>query len=474
MPTTNGNRPILDIPRWEMLGQTPTQPSIGHFFSTCPHHTQLMLFAAAASATGMHLYNPSTDGFHNIENPSLGGSGITFGSHGACTAIGPSGTASANGSTTTINTNLTLVRNLAGYRIHITSGPAAGDVRVIASNTIGANAVITVTTAFSASTTTATTYRLITPRWYVMSGGSTVATSFRYYDYALGTWTNASSNTLPFTPSNSLQIVTTPSWYHSDFLSFATGTATSAGLNTLSNSAKNWATNQWTNHQVRIVGGTGAGQIRTISANTGTQLTVSANWTTTPDATSTYSIEGNDDYLYVTGNAATATHRLTLSTGTWTTMGARAQATGNGVTAHWVWGHPSPAWTDENNILNGRYIYSFEGNSNSNINRYDIAANSWSTVTWSKGSSLTITTGSKAAHKNGHLYLYFNNSQRVYEFDCGLNEMSGYGFCPLNVTSETANYVAEICTYKDGATEIPYFYLGQNGTFNLMRMMILQ
>jgi hypothetical protein len=43
-------------------------------------------------------------------------------------------------------------------------------------------------------------------------------------------------------------------------------------------------------YQVRIVSGTGAGQSRTITSNTATQLTVAPNWATPPDHTSQYEI----------------------------------------------------------------------------------------------------------------------------------------------------------------------------------------
>lgn len=68
------------------------------------------------------------------------------------------------------------------------------------------------------------------------------------------------------------------------------GTATAGTTGTLSNSAKAWTVNQWADHHIRIISGTGTGQTRTIASNTATVLTVSTNWTINPDATSVYSI----------------------------------------------------------------------------------------------------------------------------------------------------------------------------------------
>lgn len=72
-------------------------------------------------------------------------------------------------------------------------------------------------------------------------------------------------------------------------------TGTSSGSNTattLNDTTKNWPTNIFVNSIVTITAGTGLGQQGTITANTGTQVTInSANpWVNIPDATSTYEI----------------------------------------------------------------------------------------------------------------------------------------------------------------------------------------
>jgi hypothetical protein len=68
----------------------------------------------------------------------------------------------------------------------------------------------------------------------------------------------------------------------------ATGTATSATSNTLTNTAANFA--GLADRIVYITGGTGAGQSRGIRAVTTTTLTIWGTWDTTPDSTSTYTI----------------------------------------------------------------------------------------------------------------------------------------------------------------------------------------
>lgn len=89
-------------------------------------------------------------------------------------------------------------------------------------------------------------------------------------------------------------------------LGFDAGTATSGAASTLTDSTKAWATNRWANYAVRILAGTGAGQIRPIVSNTATALTIVGAWETNPDATSVYSIQGDPDkaVMFVGGIAA--------------------------------------------------------------------------------------------------------------------------------------------------------------------------
>jgi prepilin-type N-terminal cleavage/methylation domain-containing protein len=60
---------------------------------------------------------------------------------------------------------------------------------------------------------------------------------------------------------------------------------------TLHDTSKTWAPGNFTtSYTIRIISGTGAGQSRSIGANTSTQLTVSSAWSTLPDSSSFYVI----------------------------------------------------------------------------------------------------------------------------------------------------------------------------------------
>lgn len=72
------------------------------------------------------------------------------------------------------------------------------------------------------------------------------------------------------------------------------GTATAGTATTLTDGGQAWTTNEFQSLVLTIAKGTGAGQTRIISSNTGTVITVSTSFTATPDTTSQYTIEGGD------------------------------------------------------------------------------------------------------------------------------------------------------------------------------------
>lgn len=66
--------------------------------------------------------------------------------------------------------------------------------------------------------------------------------------------------------------------------------ATGGGADTLADTAQTWTPDEHIGRAVIIISGTGAGQIRTITDNDATSLTVDENWSTNPDSTSHYVI----------------------------------------------------------------------------------------------------------------------------------------------------------------------------------------
>lgn len=478
MPTTQGNRKILDLKRWEFCTPAPAATTAGAFIATSQHYRQQQLYVT--SNTTAWLYLPEEDAWVTLPSPALAG---TFGAGAAgvgCgfstgTTVGASSLTATGGTTSTIVTNQTLARDLRGFSVHILAGPNAGAVLTISSNTIGANAVITVPTqasAFSASTV----YRLMTPRWFVVGSGTLAAGSFKSYDFATNTWNTLSNTGLPATLGTDGRLVSTPSWDFNGFVSMATGTATAGAATTLTNSAKNWTVNQWTNYQVRITGGTGAGQIRTISSNTATALTVSAAWTTNPDATSVYAIEGNDDFVYYLGNNAVTLYRYSVSANTWTTLAptaARAAAPSTGMSGHWIYNAVDTAWQDENAIINGRRIYSLRAGAGSVLDYYDIAANSWVSGVAYAPASETFTTGTKYALIGGVLYIHKDATGRWLRLNFVTGEMDGWSTMTYTQGTAVIGDTSWMVQYVDGATTIRYVYKILNTTNVLLRAMVI-
>lgn len=475
MPTTNGNRKILDLKRWEFCTPAPTAKVAGSFIASSRHYRQQQLFVA--SLTTAWLYNPNEDGWVQVPSPALAGT-LAAGASGCAAGFSTGTTLAASltatgGTTTTIITNQTLARDLRGYSVQILSGPNAGVTLTIVSNTIGASATITVPVQGSAFTAS-TVYRLLTPTWFVLGSGTLAAGSFRKYDLATNTWTTLSITGLPAAIGTDGKLVSTPSWMDIGHLNFATGTATSGGASTLTETGKTWTVNQWANSQVLIVSGTGAGQIRTIASNTADTLTTSAVWTTNPDATSVYAIQGNDDFMYYIGNNAVTMYRYAISTNTWSTLSpgvARAGAPVAGMSGHWVWGATETDWSNESAILNGRYIYSFRG-TGALIDRYDIAANSWAAITYSPATE-TFGAGSTYALVDGDIFVSKESTGRYFRFKCATSEMDGWNTLLYPNGAALVGDTTFDATYFDGATEIHYVYSLLNTSTVLVRQMLI-
>ena len=474
MPTTNGNRKILDLKRWEFCAPLPAATVAGSCISSSRHFRQQQLYLRGQNEA--YIYNPAEDGWVTLPAAALAaavgaGTCVTAAAWSIGTATAASSLTATGGTTSTIITNQTLARDLRGYRVHILAGPNAGAVLDIVSNTVAANATITVPTqasAFSASTV----YRLLTPVWYVCVNGSTAAASFRKYDYATNTWTTLAN--MPIAFATDAKLVATPSIVDGMFRSFGTGTATSATATTLVQTGKTWTASQWINAQVRITAGTGAGQIRTITGNTADTLTV-ATWTTTPDATSQYAIEGNDDFLYLLGNNAVTLYRYSIAANTWSTLtpgAARAAAPGAGMSAHWVHSAEGTDWNNESAIINGRWIYSLQGAATGALHRYDIAGNTWQTVTYSPASE-TFATGSKYALHNGLLYIQKDATGRWFALDFVRSELFPWSTMLYPQSTAIVGDTAFDVIYKDGATDIYYVYVALNSTTILLRQQIV-
>jgi hypothetical protein len=465
---TQNNKPLLHRKEWQFMTPAPAATVAAAFIAFDPNDVQnLALYVV--SNTVAYLYHHDEDAWVQIASPALAG---TFGA-GACgTTYRWSNTVTANGgSTTTATTTASITGLCIGRTIRFLTGANAGVEATITGAIIVPGGTSTIQFAALGSAVVNTdTFVVDTGLFLVLGAGTLAAGSFRSYDPLTATWTSLANAGLPATWGAEGALVTT-----SGISQFATGTATAGAATTLTNSGKAWATNQWTNFQVRITGGTGRGQIRNISSNTGTALTV-PTWTTNPDATSTYAIEANDDFAYLVGNNAVAMYRYSRSANTWTTMApttARAAAPSTGASLNWVGKTGDANWAAENAILDGRYLYSLRGGASTVIDRFDIAggtagAGAWQALTY-PGAAETFTTGSSADWSGRYLYIRKDATNRFFKFSLRGNYME-----PLstNLYLDGAALLGKKTWVKDydGTDTLKWVYALRNSGTELHRL----
>lgn len=171
------------------------------------------------------------------------------------------------------------VNQWKGYHVKITSGVGVGQTRTIASNT--ATQLTILSTEPWATTPTTSGYQ-------VLSMAAVVYTHLpepTKVEVSVADW---KATVAAFDETNQSAIDTGSNWSTSpDETGMSTGSNTSSTLN---DTGKAWTVNQWKGREVKLTGGTGAGQLRRVVSNTATQLTVTPTWSPTPDGTSVYRI----------------------------------------------------------------------------------------------------------------------------------------------------------------------------------------
>jgi len=483
MATTVNLRKLMHRKAWEFCTPSPLSPGNGSFvvsdkFNVLPGSSAYFI----GGASSIYRYDGDEDAWLQLPNSGIAGT-FGAGSCGEFRGLGAMGgvftqTATA-GSTTTITTNRTITRLLAGQRIRVIAGSGIGYDGTILSNTIGANAVITVSVASAVAFDATTQYQVYSGSIWFFNAGST-AVGFSVYDIATNSWTAKSVTGLPTAWGTDGMLVSTTG----AAASFASGTATGGTTTTLVNSGKNWNTNQWANYQVRFTGGTGKGQIAKIASNTATTLTISTV-AVAPDATTTYSIEGDDDAFYLMGNNAVTLYKYIVSTNTWSTLTpgvARAAAMAAGATANWIDGVST--WVLPSNeaaaaisgtslyAQNGRYIYSFRGGGSSALDVYDIAANTWFSLSYGNQNE-TFTTGSANTDFGGSIYILKEATGRVFRFDIGDNILRAFG---TNVHPQASTVTGQkifVLPYVDGETRVNFLYFMQHYRSELLRLLVV-
>lgn len=461
-----------------MMTPTPIATAAGAFV-IAPDSGNFNNALLVSSATVHYLYNHDEDGWMQVPSGALAGAFAA----GACGVYHPwSITYTATGGSTTSVTVAAATHNITGRAVgqqieFISAGTASGYTSTITGiiNNAGAG---TITLQFSDTMPTAIlnthTFRLLTGKFFVLNAYASLAAGvFKVLDLATMGWQASLGTTnLPAAWGTDGKLVTAYNYGEN----FATGTISSATATTLTVTGKTWTVNQWTNYEVRITGGTGIGQYRAIASNTADTLTVAA-WTVQPDATSTYTIQANSDWLYLIGNNAVTMYRYSISANTWTVMApttARAAAPGLGMSGNAIGVSGDANWAAESAILDGRYIYSLRGGAGAILDRFDIAggtagAGAWVAVTYI--GTETFTTGSSAFPMGEFIYVRQNATNRFFKYSVVDNAMR-----PLNTnlfTDGAALLGHKIWVKNYGGTQtIKWLYSLQNTGTALHRLML--
>ena len=435
MAEAQNNVKILNRKEWQTMMPADTITALGGFVVN--DNANIGRFAMyVISATVHYLYDHEEDNWLPIASGAFSPA-IAAGACGCYSDWSPAYTATG-GSTTTITVALN-THNINGYAVgkyvEFLSGTAAnlGQRREItAISTTGvAGSTITLTIAAAPGAVVNTdTFRINSGSFFIFTSG-VLATSFKRFDIATMSWgSSLSIAVLAATWGTDGRMVTTGMYG----VSYDSGTASAGGATTLTDGTKSWATDQWISYQVRITGGTGVGQIRPITDSTGTVLTVAA-WTTAPDATSTYVIEGDENAIYLFGNNAVTVPKYSISANTWANITPTTARAGNaiaGMTADFIGVTGNTGWADITNIKNGRYIYSFRGATSVldrlNLNGGTAGVPTWEVITY-QPSLATFATGVGSEWASGTSDIYIAKEgtaaipQRIYRFDVVGNTM---------------------------------------------------
>lgn len=465
------------------------------------------------------------------------------------------GKATAGASTTlTDSTKAWATNRWTNYFVRVLHGTGIGQTRIIASNT---STVLTVQNAWTTTpdSTSVFTIQSNPETLYLVSGGnaailmhnmdSQVATFGRQIDWGIARGASAtvgglhpvaiasatwSANVATVTTAHAHQFrvgdsatvagITTATSLNGTFtiatvassttFTYAlTGSGspavTAQSTTTLTDSTKNWTTNE---HAGRVVhmntgaitaaSGTATGQVVRIASNTATTLTFAATVTAPTNGVSRYSIARGDaigtlDFGVATGTQSTTTiqdttkswtvniwagrrvrvltsggpieviiasntaNTLTVSTITLpvTTVTQyvilEGNAKGLGTNANWAFGTSNAAFR-------GRYMFILRGGAAYGFERVDLTTDRISVINTAPLSE-TLTTGSMTAYDGGdRIYFHKDATQRVYSIDVVTGKINGASVYPYAAPTAVIGNRMEIFTTKDG---LKYLWLNR-------------
>jgi hypothetical protein len=219
-------------------------------------------------------------------------------------------------SLTFVDANLQMIDSFNNTGFNINSpptfnSPGTNTQYVIESVTITVDSPWTVTPDGSS------TYMIMTGGLFFISTTGSQTLLPQYYDIASDIWytkTGIGSGTHYASGLNSYPFALID---ESSGVLISGVTATSATARSLVNTGASMEYDRYTNHEIRIVSGTGIGQKRRIVAHGATFMHIERNWDITPDSTSSYQIWPDTDKLYLNGAAQSATYQYSIAADLW-------------------------------------------------------------------------------------------------------------------------------------------------------------
>ncbi len=479
----NFNKPVINKREWQVMNDSIQTSGTGVCI-IAPEDDYCDYALSVNSGGSVALYNYAGDSYELTASPSLGG---TFG-------VGTGGIynpwsfkyTSISGTLNTIIVS-SLAFNITGYivgkTIQIMSGAQEGfttTVTGILTSAGQSDIIIYLKDPLPGSLTSGDKFRCMSGSYYVLNGGTKIAGNFKAFDLATRSWSGNLDNAALTNMTGEIAFST--AYRQGEYMAEGlVGTGTSTTMTSLKSTTKHkdvvnavaptWAVNQWTNYQITIKNNSGLSQTRTITSNTANTITVSSAFLFTPDNTCTYIIEGNEDLLYLLGNNAVTLYKYSISANLWsaiTPTAARAGVTGAGVTADIPTDTARPEWADENNIKDGRYIYSLRGAGSANLDRYDIVANKWEFVRWVTVE--TFSTGTSAVLVNADWYVKKDNSNRFFIYNVVDNNITP--FSTIALADGAAVYGQKVHAKRIKDTNIVFIYSQGNSSKAVYRTLI--
>ena len=137
--------------------------------------------------------------------------------------------------------------------------------------------------------------------WLMSSASSAPFFTWQMYDVLTDVWYQKTTPQNIFGGALGTEVAITP--LDEVEAAYISSTATSATSRRLTDTTQMMVNDQYRNYQIRLIGGTGAGQRRRIVSNIDRTFEVDAKWTIIPDATTTYEIWPDTNLIHFAGSA---------------------------------------------------------------------------------------------------------------------------------------------------------------------------